>query len=538
MDEVDNNLNCSGGKTMEEEPVIECKQQLNNERSMKKRGEQQLATSTEEINKEKDSEQRLAEKRARQDDEEIIEEDGFVTVIRGHKKANRQSSNSDKINENSFKAGRPDVIVSVTGKEILPKQFGMAKLLRSLSIENITRIVYKNAFKALIHFNNREDASKLLSCVQLTDLGYRLQMTDEANLCYGILKQVDLEMEEKEILDNVSCEYDVISVKRLRRQSHNGEWIDSETIRICFKGNILPPYVQGYGCRFKVEPYTFPVSQCSVCWRFGHLSRSCPMKKQICPKCGNDHPNCETKNFVCVNCKGSHMALDKNCPVFLKEKKIRNIMTENSCNYRKGLEIYLKQQETQKSNDITHHNHIEANTQQSVINSEDESPQDNYETSYRNILITDAIVHNEQDANQMEVDPKQNVDQAVVCQQNFNQKKRVVQNKQQKGITQEINTTTQHSRQQSKNTEKRHNNWLQTKNFEKDNTPDSEKSKKTFSVYSTFKKIQEICLSDADWSSKFKQLAKFLMDICGQWLLKFLSVDDLWKNVVSIFNDG
>lgn len=46
-------------------------------------------------------------------------------------------------------------------------------------------------------------------------------MTDEANLCYEIIKQVDLE--EKEILENVTCEYDVISVRRLRRQSDNGE---------------------------------------------------------------------------------------------------------------------------------------------------------------------------------------------------------------------------------------------------------------------------------------------------------------------------
>lgn len=543
MDEVDNNLNLRasrGDGVVEEESVIGCEQQLCNilatyARRTNEKSEQQLdITSAEETNKEKNSEQRLAEKRGRQDDEEIIEEDGFVTVRRGHKKANRQNSNSDKRNENNDEAGKAYVIVSITGKEILPKQFGMAKLLRSLNIENVRRIVYKNAFKVMTYFNNKEDASKLLSCEKLTDLGYRVQMTDQANLCYGILKQIDLEMEEKEILENVTCEYDVISIRRLRRQSDNGEWVDSETIRICFKGNTLPPYVYSYGCRFKVEPYTFPVSQCSVCWRFGHLSKSCPSKKQICPKCGNNHPNCETEKYICVNCKGPHMALFKKCPVFLKEKEIRNIMTENNCNYRKGLEIYLstiKHKETKKLKNKSHHN-IEETTQQSVTDSQDDSTQDSLHTSpqrsYRNVLITEALVHKEKEVYQMEVED---------CQQKHTQAKRVDQNMDQERMSQEVNTSTKHPRQQSKNLEDCCNS-RQTPNLHKEKDPGSEELKKTFSVYNIFNRIREVCLSDGNWFAKFKKLVKYFIEICGQWFCKVLSVDNLWKNVVSMFNDG
>uniref|UniRef100_A0A2A4JBT8 RNase H type-1 domain-containing protein n=1 Tax=Heliothis virescens TaxID=7102 RepID=A0A2A4JBT8_HELVI len=480
MDEADIHLGVlSGVEEMEEEQRLS--DILAEDMSVNERCEQQVDLNRE-TKERRDNEQRIAEKRGRQDDEEIIEEDGFVTVRRGHKKANRQNSDGNKKKEDNNETEKSNVIVSVTGKEVLPKQFGMAKLLRSLNIENIIRMNYKNAFKVLIYFNNRGDASKLVSCEQLLNLGYRVQMTDEFNLCYGIIKQVDLVIEEKEIFENITCEYDVISVRRLKRQSYNGEWLNSESIRICFKGNTLPPYVYGYGCRFKVEPYTFPVSQCSVCWRFGHLSRSCPMKKQICPKCGNDHPNCETEKYICVNCKGPHMALYKKCPVFLKEKRIRDIMTENNCNYRKGLEIYLEQKETQKFYDNSYHGCIENNTQQLITNSEDESVQGGQETTYRDILITKALVHNENGVNQRRIED---------CQQKNIQKKRVVESKQKERITQDTNTSTEVLRQQRINTEESDNRYshLQTTNHEKKKNTGSEELKYTFNSKSSLQHL-------------------------------------------------
>lgn len=116
--------------------------------------------------------------------------------------------------------------------------------------------------------------------------------------------------------------------------NENSEWRDSETVRFCFKSSILPQYIYGYDCRFKVEPYTFPVNQCSVCWKFGHIARMCPSSKKRCPKCCGEHENCETTKYRCMNCKGDHMAFEKICPVYLKEREIRQIMCEQNCTYK------------------------------------------------------------------------------------------------------------------------------------------------------------------------------------------------------------
>ncbi|XP_022827083.1 uncharacterized protein LOC111356823 [Spodoptera litura] len=320
------------------------------------KSEQQVCT---ELNKNKQNEehttlsQRVAEKRTREDSEEIIEEDeGFITVRRGKKPVkNNLSRNPDNTNMKAvdMRNNRNDIpMVMITSKEVLPKQFGMAKLLRAENIQDVSRIKYKGAYKVLIHFENRESARKLICCEKLISLGYRCQMIDEINLSYGVLREIDSDMEDTEIAECLTCDYEIISVRRLKRLNDLNEWINSGTIRLCFKSSTLPPYVYGYGCRFKVEPYTFPVSQCSGCWKFGHLLKFCPTKKIICPKCVGPHENCEVSEFKCANCKGAHMALDKSCPMFIKEKEIRKIMSSQNYTYRKALSVWLEVKKSQR----------------------------------------------------------------------------------------------------------------------------------------------------------------------------------------------
>ncbi|KAF9421609.1 hypothetical protein HW555_002542 [Spodoptera exigua] len=67
----------------------------------------------------------------------------------------------------------------------------------------------------------------------------------------------------------------------------------------------------------------------------------CPSKNVICPKCGGHHENCDTTLFSCVNCTGDHISLSKACPVYKKERKLREIMAEFGCTYRKALEMYV-----------------------------------------------------------------------------------------------------------------------------------------------------------------------------------------------------
>ncbi|CAG4983128.1 unnamed protein product [Parnassius apollo] len=149
-------------------------------------------------------------------------------------------------------------------------------------------------------------------------------------------------MTEKEMLEVISSDCELIGVKRLKRRKTDGKgWEDNESIRLQFKGLSLPASVYIYGMKINVNPYVFPVTQCSRCWRFGHSLRVCPSKKIVCPKCGKGHANCEITTFRCINCIGTHMSLDRSCPIFIKEKRLRSLMAEFNCSYKKALQIYI-----------------------------------------------------------------------------------------------------------------------------------------------------------------------------------------------------
>lgn len=286
------------------------------------------------------------EKRPFGSSDENINDNEFITVTRKKLKHRKVSDSICTQNEKAqieYETIHDKHEVSMTSLKVLPKQFAMAKLLRDEDIQNIVNIKYKGPYKVLIQFNSADSADKLLKCTKMVDLGFKCMMTMENRYTYGVVKGVDLELDDKEILENITSEYEVIAVKRLKRVDYDGKWINSEACRISFKGNTLPTYVTGYGVRFKVEPFLFPVSQCSGCWKFGHFLRFCPTRKMLCPKCGGNHDNCETKELKCLNCKGPHFVLDKNCPMFVKEKKIRVMMSERNVTYRKALEIYIQE---------------------------------------------------------------------------------------------------------------------------------------------------------------------------------------------------
>lgn len=285
---------------------------------------------------------RLPEKRLREESEENDENEGeFTTIRRKSKRLLRSMSNN--VDSNNDNEGKTEV--SITSLEILPKQVRLAKLLREEKIQSIIKIKYKSPYKVLVLFENKNEADKLLKNTKFKDLGYRCLLTNEVSLSYGIIRNIDLETDINEMIEDLECMYDVISIRRLKRLTDKGQWSDSETIRVTFKSSTLPPYVIMYGCRFEVEPYIFPVTQCSGCWKYGHVVRFCPTKKIICPKCRGHHANCETTSFKCVNCNGDHMALNKICPQFTKEKEIRVIMSKENCVYRKALTIYFERRQ-------------------------------------------------------------------------------------------------------------------------------------------------------------------------------------------------
>ncbi|CAB3222491.1 unnamed protein product [Arctia plantaginis] len=323
------------------------------ERVERELGESGEKSSTTEMNESVDKNTLKRKEREENSEEGSLnsDEEGFITVTRRRsKRLIRRDSSSTHTNvgvdlekNNKAKECVEKHEVCITSLECLPKQIAMAKLLRSQNITGIDRIKYKNVNKAIISFFKKECALKLMECETLKEMGLRTQFTHELNVIHGVVKGIDLDMSDEELMKIMECEGEILTLKRLNRLNFDGAWVASEAIKICFKGGILPQYISAYGCRFKVDTYSFPVTQCTGCWQFGHIKKFCPSKKILCPKCGSaSHDNCDIKVFKCLNCKGDHLVLEKTCPFYVREKEIRNIMSKEQVTYRKALQLYAE----------------------------------------------------------------------------------------------------------------------------------------------------------------------------------------------------
>ncbi|CAG9584999.1 unnamed protein product [Danaus chrysippus] len=271
-------------------------------------------------------------KREREDN--ISAEEGDDVIPEEWKTVNRRK---DKKLKNEI------MEVYISCNEKLPKQFELARTFKSLNITDINKIKYISPYKIKIECENEKCLLSLVSCQELLEKGWKFQKAFEVNFSYGVIKNVDIDLSDDEIFNNIVCTEPAIlsAVQRLSRLGEDGKWIPSETVRLCFKYSYLPPFVTVHGLRIKVEPFVFPVSQCSKCWRLGHTAKRCPIDKVVCPKCGGNHDNCTITSFKCVNCGENHMSFNKSCPVFKKEKKIRQIMSEFNVTYRKARTMYV-----------------------------------------------------------------------------------------------------------------------------------------------------------------------------------------------------
>ncbi|CAH2104985.1 unnamed protein product [Euphydryas editha] len=388
----------------------------------------------------------------------------------------------------------------------------MAKLLKSLDINDILKIKYKSPYKVFLQLKNIEETNKILTCQKFKELEFRCQRTDQLSITYGVVKNIDIEMENEELLNVFQSDVDILTINRLKRLDDNGQWIPSEVIRITFKGATLPSYIYGYGCRFKVEAYKFPVTQCSGCWKFGHMKRYCPTQKIKCPKCGQDHNNCETKEYSCINCKGSHMALSKICPIFLKEKTIRNIMSVNSYTYKKALDIYLtnkKQKERFNQSSLVD---ITANTS-------------THKKSYRDVVLSaqdSSLLDNNEEIN-MAVDEHSSNEEinehVTTSQRKKNRRRNDVQDK----------------KQQTKNNSKKE---IEKDQNEKRQDEQVDKTEKISNFRSFLKKSRDILLSRSSFEEKISDIVRLIIGEVKLFISSFFKDTDVVSRLLSFFSNG
>ncbi|XP_045492457.1 uncharacterized protein LOC123691915 [Colias croceus] len=463
------------------------------------------------------SDESIHRKRVR--DYSDLDNDDFIEVNRKSKRLIKKQSKRNAVNDNqatnnsSIHSQSSDIIyeVTLTSKDQLPKQIAFAKLLRDLNIKNIVRIKFKSNYKVSIAFGDKENADFLIQCEELIKRDWRCYRTDELKFCYGIVRQIDLDTSIEELQKIFVCESEIASLRRLRRQNSEGIWVDSETIRICFKSTAIPPYVSAYGCRFIVEPYTFPVSQCANCWRFSHLKKFCPHKKSVCPKCGLNHENCDTKFFKCVNCGGPHMAIERSkCPEFKKEKELRCIMSAENCSYKKALMLYTEKMKTES---LGSQNTIVENTSISIPNDMGVD---------RNVGTYSGAVLNQN---------KKHIDKGYTNDQFLNKESENISVKEGQEVRKKVKNKPKKNRDDREVT-------VDQEISECNGEDDEPREKHNFSFIRLLNRLRDIILSRKMLSEKFTDVLSVMFEECYPLVADLFRRGEFFSNLLSIFGHG
>lgn len=213
----------------------------------------------------------------------------------------------------------------------------LAKMIQDRKVENVKTMNRKGKNRIGVIFKNYTSANSFVD-QYITDKEYNVFIPYNKVTRKGIIKYVDLDFKEDEIVKYSTCNVDkceILEARRLSRKHIGSDKVVSykptSTVCITFSGSQLPKEIFVCGLRFSVSTYHIPVVQCYNCMLFGHTKKLCRGKKR-CINCGLiEHDNQTLCKMSCFHCKsGDHNGINRICPEYERQKKIKKVMsTEN-----------------------------------------------------------------------------------------------------------------------------------------------------------------------------------------------------------------
>lgn len=230
----------------------------------------------------------------------------------------------------------------------------LGKLLLHNKVANITN-VEKRGSRIAVYFNNYKDANNAVENDNLKQSGLTAFVPSHTVTCKGLVKNVDEDLTEEEILANISSEKEVLEIRRLNIPTRSGDttrYVPSTSIVITFAGKFIPNEITIYFSRRYVDYYMFPVRQCYHCLEYGHTAAICKRKEPRCPNCALDHEmeDCKSNNTSCYQCEGEHLCTEKGtrirdrvCPEYIRQKKIKESMAFQALSFFEASKLHPRE---------------------------------------------------------------------------------------------------------------------------------------------------------------------------------------------------
>ena len=231
-------------------------------------------------------------------------------------------------------------VESVQRKSIHPMFIGKLIRINNFNIyKNVMSIIAIDRFKVKIELNSFNYANKLKKDHFFRENGLVAYIPSFMVVRKGVVRDIDYSLTDEEIKEFVSSEIEIVKAQRILLKKQ-GQSVPSPLVILSFKGQSLPQYINILGVHCKVEPYMQKVKQCRRCCRFGHIEIRCGYELR-CPRCSLNHKEseCISSSYNCIFCKQNHPSNSKQCVEFIKQSKIKMIMSERNVSFNEARNI-------------------------------------------------------------------------------------------------------------------------------------------------------------------------------------------------------
>lgn len=211
------------------------------------------------------------------------------------------------------------------------------KLGRWLYREDFSVVqMHKAGYNQLeIHFPSANQANRFL------DSEFNTIFDTETFIPYynihvqGVIAGIDTDISETEIIKDTKVPegYKITNVYRFQYRVTNSEGLTeykpSTKVKLTFRAQNLPRYINLYFLRREIKQYNERIIQCRSCGRFNHKTKFCRSTPK-CLRCGGTHDMTTCKTVPqCINCGQSHPASDiTKCPTYKLETSILTTVSQ------------------------------------------------------------------------------------------------------------------------------------------------------------------------------------------------------------------
>lgn len=197
-------------------------------------------------------------------------------------------------------------------------------------------------------------ANNLVLSKYLKEKQFEAYIPKSSILKQGVIKGIDVDITEEFLKKKIRkfdehCKFTVENVRRITKaivdtKDNQKKIVQTKSIIVTFKTQILPKYIALGHVRLEVNPYVQRVILCYNCFRYGHSSKQCKSKKR-CLRCMGDHKMEECNNLdkkiACFHCRGSHATNEiKKCQEFNRQKEIKTAMAYKNFSYKEAEKFY------------------------------------------------------------------------------------------------------------------------------------------------------------------------------------------------------